>query len=913
MNNGISNLLFNAFVSVSFEVVLDADSLISDLDAYYLRLDGSNTPTANISFGDFDITNVGNISVDSISSDAGTSIAVNDKFIISLAGTGSTVGLAATVTDNTTGYVGGLEGNAILSGSGGNAVGVWGYLEDNVGSSDAQAGYFYITKNAAGGDSGALYIEEFGGTELADYGLKISGATNGFVKGIEFLGTVTTGIDFTGSTVTTAINAAGYDFVDVGDIAVDSISSADGTSISVLLGTDVEDDFIVGNNNAFVVRGVNDRSGFGTAFPNAIVEIFGTGDLLRVHGASADATLILDAHGNDQDSVIDFQRASISTGIDKIEFNHDGSATNRLLNFYVGQVTPNVTMKGLGLTGINETAPDAMLEIVTNATTEEGLKIKGSASQTGSLFIMTDSSDNRFFDSGDGLANSEVVWNQQGADIDFRVEGVGEANALFVEGATGNIGIGTNDIEDWNAGFTALQMGSDSAIAVGETTNFGFSILQNAYFSDNWRYRTTDEASNIALVEDKIYVRTAPSGTIDEVITWDIPMVVGSAEIDLVSGVLDLDTPIINLQTQATDILLGTFNDSLELKGAIASAGGTMIAVITTGSNHGFGLAMDSTGSGNNNFGFKRSGVNKASMAWDNARNLFGFGNLAYSAVDFSVRANLDGSFSLHDGANGTEVFEVSKDGEVVITNKTAAGVVLTLKGAVSQSASLLNLIDSSSNVYISTGDGLTNSVFSGNVQLADIDFVWAGDTEANLFRVDAGTDTVRMGDWDTNYVSIDKTGDLLFVGSAGLTYGSFWGNDIAFTSSAFGGGGTFVIVSDAGITGGETDNTSFQNNQELLIAANRGGRYKITWSIDAEVAAANKHVEAGIGINGTIQNPGRNHFEAAGANNEYALCGSAILNLAATNTVSVMVTNADGNDQVTVEHVNLSIMQIGG
>lgn len=94
--------------------------------------------------------------------------------------------------------------------------------------------------------------------------------------------------------------------------------------------------------------------------------------------------------------------------------------------------------------GIGTDAPDAMLEIVTDATTEEGLKIKGSASQTGSLFLLTDSADAAFLDSGDGLASSEFVINQQGADIDFRVEASGVANALFVQGDTGNIGIGTN-------------------------------------------------------------------------------------------------------------------------------------------------------------------------------------------------------------------------------------------------------------------------------------------------------------------------------------------------------------------------------------------------------------------------------------------------------------------------------------
>ncbi len=42
-----------------------------------------------------------------------------------------------------------------------------------------------------------------------------------------------------------------------------------------------------------------------------------------------------------------------------------------------------------------------------------------------------------------------VVFNEAGADYDFRVEGVGEANALFVQGSDGFVGIG-------NAAPTAL-------------------------------------------------------------------------------------------------------------------------------------------------------------------------------------------------------------------------------------------------------------------------------------------------------------------------------------------------------------------------------------------------------------------------------------------------------------------------
>jgi|TARA_Y100000310_G_C20704007_1_gene833030 hypothetical protein len=88
------------------------------------------------------------------------------------------------------------------------------------------------------------------------------------------------------------------------------------------------------------------------------------------------------------------------------------------------------------------TDPDAMLEIVADATSSVGLHIKGAASQTGALMTMTDSSDNVFFNSGDGLAGSEVVWNEQQADIDFKVHGDGLSHMIHVDASTDRIGIG---------------------------------------------------------------------------------------------------------------------------------------------------------------------------------------------------------------------------------------------------------------------------------------------------------------------------------------------------------------------------------------------------------------------------------------------------------------------------------------
>lgn len=126
--------------------------------------------------------------------------------------------------------------------------------------------------------------------------------------------------------------------------------------------------------------------------------------------------------------------------------------------------------------------------------------------------------------------------------------------------------------------------------------------------------------------------------------------------------------------------------------------------------------------------------------------------------------------------AEGTR-FYIKEDGNVGIgttgpgarfqVNTIAATIGVIIKGAAAQTANLTEWQDSAGNIFISTGDGLTGSIFSGNVQLADIDFVWAGATEANLFRVDAATNEVRCGDWDTNYSAFEVDGTLKFIGNA--------------------------------------------------------------------------------------------------------------------------------------------------
>ena len=105
----------------------------------------------------------------------------------------------------------------------------------------------------------------------------------------------------------------------------------------------------------------------------------------------------------------------------------------------------------------------------------------------------------------------------------------------------------------------------------------------------------------------------------------------------------------------------------LNIQGTIPSLLGHMSVIRTTGSNNGFGLLMDATGSGNNNLGLSVGGAPKAGFSWDNSRNFLGFVNFNYSANDFSLRVNANGSLTFHDGVTSAERFRITAAGNVGI------------------------------------------------------------------------------------------------------------------------------------------------------------------------------------------------------------------------------------------------------
>ncbi|RLG37684.1 MAG: hypothetical protein DRN91_04740, partial [Candidatus Alkanophagales archaeon] len=88
--------------------------------------------------------------------------------------------------------------------------------------------------------------------------------------------------------------------------------------------------------------------------------------------------------------------------------------------------------------------------------------------------IVIDDNDNYEYFRIRTSAQREVVFNDDGADIDYRVEASGEANALFVRGSDGNVGVGTATL----AAGTKFSSYHDVALTTGTVIGI-YTFLRN--------------------------------------------------------------------------------------------------------------------------------------------------------------------------------------------------------------------------------------------------------------------------------------------------------------------------------------------------------------------------------------------------------------------------------------------------
>lgn len=181
------------------------------------------------------------------------------------------------------------------------------------------------------------------------------------------------------------------------NLLLDTIASKSGTTVTVNLGTDAGDDFIVGNNNTLVVEGDNERVRIGTGTSSGKLEVIDSAfPVIQAVRTSALTDTILGTigvkHLTTGDMVDGFGAAfsffaedssSVNNNFGAIGAARDGADNTSKFVFITRQSGVNnnaVTIKNDAKMGINEEDPDAMVHVVPSSTTTKGIFIKTPAS-----------------------------------------------------------------------------------------------------------------------------------------------------------------------------------------------------------------------------------------------------------------------------------------------------------------------------------------------------------------------------------------------------------------------------------------------------------------------------------------------------------------------------------------------------
>jgi hypothetical protein len=114
-----------------------------------------------------------------------------------------------------------------------------------------------------------------------------------------------------------------------------------------------------------------------------------------------------------------------------------------------------------------------------------------------------------------------AVFNEAGADADFRVESSGNANMLFVDGGENAVGIGTIP-PAWRAGLADVGFNVGVNAALYDQTGGSVFLVNNWYRADDntLTYRNTNEAQYMSMEAGEFSFANAASGSAGAAITF---------------------------------------------------------------------------------------------------------------------------------------------------------------------------------------------------------------------------------------------------------------------------------------------------------------------------------------------------------------------------------------------------------
>jgi hypothetical protein len=149
-----------------------------------------------------------------------------------------------------------------------------------------------------------------------------------------------------------------------------------------------------------------------------------------------------------------------------------------------------------------------------------------------------------------------------------------------------------------------------------------------------------------------------------------------------------------------------------------------------------------------------------------------------------------------------------------------------------------------------------------------------------------------------------------LFEVSRPPIYGSMYGDDIS-VSVVISVAGNYYPV-NSGISGGACSHMVFQNAREIKCQI--AGKYKADRSLTVKiVSGANSHIEGAVMINSTEQLNTVNTTHLQNSNDEQSVGGTGIITLAVGDVVKLCIENETDTSNVIVDHVNMTLVRLGG
>jgi hypothetical protein len=115
------------------------------------------------------------------------------------------------------------------------------------------------------------------------------------------------------------------------------------------------------------------------------------------------------------------------------------------------------------------------------------------------------------------------------------------------------------------------------------------------------------------------------------------------------------------------------------------------------------------------------------------------------------------------------------------------------------------------------------------------------------------------------------------------------------------------------GMTTGEVKNVTFGGSHYLAV--DQAGKYEVNWTMSLSFALAPggvRNFEAGVMIDGTAQAKGRSKITMPNSTDTMAASGTAVLDLAKNEQISLYVENKTNGDDIDLDGANVSISQVG-